>query len=86
MLASTPGIDVRLSKDFPGRSYVSAADIAGLPHYPDDTLDECSRARGRQNEPATAIDPRDSRVMIGGPSLLPYVQRLRTVSNPNARA
>jgi hypothetical protein len=64
--ASTPGGDVRLSKDDPGLSgYVSADDIAGLPHYTDATLNECSRSRGRQNEPALAIDPRDNRVMIG---------------------
>jgi hypothetical protein len=65
VLASTPGLDVRLSNDFPAGGYVSADDIAGLPHYTDATLDECSRARGRQNEPALAINPRDSRVMIG---------------------
>ena len=65
VLASSPGADVRLSNDFPGGGYVSADDLAGLPHYTDATLDECSRARGRQNEPALAIDPRDSRVMIG---------------------
>jgi hypothetical protein len=66
VLASTPGGDVRLSNDSPAASgYVSADDIAGLPHYTDATLDECSRARGRQNEPALAINPRDNRVMIG---------------------
>ena len=65
VLASTPGTDVRLSNDFSGGGYVSADDLAGLPHYTDGTLEECSRARGRQNEPALAIDPRDSRVMIG---------------------
>jgi hypothetical protein len=65
-LASSPGTDVRLTNDSPSRAgYVSADDIAGLPHYTDDTLDECSRSRGRQNEPAVAINPRDSRVMIG---------------------
>jgi hypothetical protein len=64
--ASTPGGDVRLSNDDPGLSgYVSADDLAGLPHYTDATLDECSQSRGRQNEPALAIDPRDNRVMIG---------------------
>jgi hypothetical protein len=64
--ASTPGGDVRLSNDDPGLSgYVSADDLAGLAHYTDATLDECSRSRGRQNEPALAIDPRDNRVMIG---------------------
>ena len=64
--ASTPGADVRLSNDDPGLSgYVSADDLAGLPHYTDATLDECSQSRGRQNEPALAINPRDNRVMIG---------------------
>src|SRR5439155_651617 len=28
------------------------------------TLDECSRARGCQNEPAVAVNPRDTRVII----------------------
>jgi hypothetical protein len=65
VMASSPGADVRLSNDTPGGGYVSADDIAGLPHYTDATLDECSRARGRQNEPALAIDPRNSQVMIG---------------------
>ena len=65
VLASSPGLDVRLSNDFPGGGYVSADDLAGLPHYTDATLAECSRARGRQNEPALAIDPRNSNVMIG---------------------
>ena len=66
VLASTPGADVRLSNDAPSTSgYVSADDLAGLPHYTDATLDECSRSRGRENEPALAINPRDSRVMIG---------------------
>jgi hypothetical protein len=65
-LASTPGDDVRLSNDAPTLSgYVSADDLAGLPHYTDATLDECSRSRGRQNEPALAIDPRDVHVMVG---------------------
>src|SRR5947208_15813868 len=65
VMASSPGADVRLSNDTPGGGYVSADDIAGLPHYSDGTLDECSRARGRQNEPALAIDPRNSQAMIG---------------------
>jgi hypothetical protein len=64
--ASTPGGDVRLSNDDPGTSgYISADDLAGLAHYTDATLDECSRSRARENEPALAINPRDSRVMIG---------------------
>jgi hypothetical protein len=61
VLASAPGADVRLSKDAPSLSgYVSADDLAGLPHYTDATLNECSRSRGRQNEPALAINPRDT--------------------------
>lgn len=65
-LASTPGGDVRLTNDDPSTSgYVSADDLAGLHHYTDATLDECSRSRGRENEPSLAINPRDSRVMVG---------------------
>jgi hypothetical protein len=65
-LASIPSTDVRVTNDAPGLSgYVSADDLAGLPHYTDATLDECSRSRGRQNEPAVEIDPRDPRVIIG---------------------
>jgi hypothetical protein len=65
-MASTPGGDVRLTNDDPNTSgYVSADDLAGLTHYTDATLDECSRSRGRENEPSLAINPRDSRVMIG---------------------
>jgi hypothetical protein len=64
--ASTPGADVRLTKDDPGLSgYVSADDLAGLAHYTDATLDECSRSRGRENEPAVAIDPRNNQVIVG---------------------
>lgn len=66
VLASSPGTDVRLTNDAPTTpGYVSADDIAGLSHYTDATLDECSRSRGRENEPSVAIDPRDSRVMVG---------------------
>jgi hypothetical protein len=65
-LASTPGADVRLTHDHPAQSgYVSADDLAGLQHYTDATLAECSRSRGRQNEPAVEIDPRNSNVAIG---------------------
>jgi hypothetical protein len=64
--ASAPGTDVRLTNDAPTTTgYVSADVIAGVSTYTDDTLDECSRSRGRENEPAVAINPRDSRVMIG---------------------
>ena len=56
--------DVRLTNDFPGGGYVSAYTIAtGIP-YTDSTLSECSRSRGRQNEPAVAVNPRNTNVII----------------------
>jgi hypothetical protein len=65
-LASSPGADVRLTHDDPAQTgYVSADDLAGLPHYTDATLGECSRSRGRQNEPADEIDPRNANVIVG---------------------
>jgi hypothetical protein len=49
----------------PGGGYVSAYTLAtGLP-YSDPVLDGCSVARGRQNEPAVGVDPRDTRVLVG---------------------
>jgi hypothetical protein len=63
--ASTPGTDVKLTHDAGDPGYVSAYTLAtGLP-YTDDTLDECSISRGRQNEPAIAVDPRDTHVILG---------------------
>ena len=57
--------DVRLTNDFPGGGYVSTYTLAtGVP-YTDATLNECSRSKGRQNEPAVAVDPRNLRVLIG---------------------
>ena len=58
--------DVRLSNDDSAAGgYVSAYTLAtGIP-YSDPVIDEASIARGRQNEPALEIDPRDARVMIG---------------------
>jgi hypothetical protein len=61
--ASTPGSDVRLSGDATG--YVSAYTLATGASYSDATLQECSQSRGRQNEPAVAIDPRDPAVVLG---------------------
>jgi hypothetical protein len=62
---SIPGTDVRLSNDFPGGGYVSTYTLAtGIP-YTDAVLSECSIARGRQNEPAVAVDPRNTNVLIG---------------------
>ena len=64
-LASTPGADVRLTHDNPGSSgYVSANSLVGLPYGGDATLSECSVSRGRQNEPAVEVDPRNANVVV----------------------
>ncbi len=64
--ASTPASDVRLTNDAPGTGgYVSDYTLVTGKPYTDDTLQECSRARGRQNEPSVAIDPRNPSVVIG---------------------
>ena len=62
--ASVPGGDVRLSNDT-GGGYTSTYTMATGRPYTDATLAECSRSRGRQNEPSVAINPRDERVMVG---------------------
>jgi hypothetical protein len=60
------GIDVRLTNDDPALSgYVSAYTLATGQDYTDATLDECSIARGRQNEPSVGVDPRNQNVLIG---------------------
>jgi hypothetical protein len=56
--------DVRLSNDV-GGGYVSAYTLATGNAYTDDVLDECGVSRGRQNEPAVEMDPRNSNVLIG---------------------
>jgi hypothetical protein len=61
--ASTPGGDVRLTHD--DTSYVSAYTLATGTPYTDGTLTECSHSRGRQNEPAIAVDPRNTSVILG---------------------
>src|SRR3954447_17543664 len=68
--ASTPGADARLTNDCHpdagcGAGYTSNYTLAtGVP-YTDATLDECTIAKGRQNEPSVAVDPRDTRVLLG---------------------
>jgi len=57
--------DVRLTNDFPGGGYVSTYTLATGNAYTDATLAECSRSRGRQNEPAIAVNPRNVSVLIG---------------------
>jgi len=55
--------DVRLTND--STQYVSAYTLGTGLAYTDSVLQECSKSRGRQNEPAVAVDPRDIRVLIG---------------------
>src|SRR2546422_2583989 len=68
--ASTPGADVRLTNDCHpdagcGTGYVSAYTLATGNAYTDQTLDECSLSKARQNEPAVAVDPRSTSVLLG---------------------
>ncbi|MEA2620175.1 MAG: hypothetical protein QOC97_948, partial [Chloroflexota bacterium] len=56
--------NVRLTKDV-NNGYVSAYTLATGNAYTDNTLRECNVARGRQNEPAVEMDPRNSSVLIG---------------------
>src|SRR2546427_4470952 len=56
----------RLSNDSAkSGGYVSAYTLATGQSYTDAVLSECSIARGRQNEPSVAVDPRDLRALIG---------------------
>src|SRR6188472_760282 len=63
--ASTPGADVKLTHDANDPGYVSSYTLATGTPYTDATLTECSRSRGRQNEPSVAIDPRNTQVIVG---------------------
>jgi hypothetical protein len=64
--ASTPAADVRLTNDSPGTpGYVSDYTLTTGTPYTDATLTECSRSRGRENEPSVAIDPRNPAVVVG---------------------
>jgi hypothetical protein len=56
--------NVRLTNDVNG-GYVSAYSLATGKPYTDAVLTECSISRGRQNEPAVAVDPRNTAVLIG---------------------
>src|SRR3989442_7612603 len=38
--------------------------VTGQP-YTDNVLQACSQSRGRQNEPAVAVDPRNPQVIVG---------------------
>jgi hypothetical protein len=48
-----------------GAGYVSDYTLVTGTPYTDRTLDECTWSKGRQNEPAVAVDPRDSSVLLG---------------------
>jgi len=61
---STPGADVRLTNDL-ASGYTSAYTLATGNAYTDATLTECGISRGRQNEPAVAMDPRNTNVILG---------------------
>lgn len=56
--------NVRLTNDVSG-GYVSAYTLATGKPYTDSILTECSTSRGRQNEPAVAVDPRNTSVLLG---------------------
>ncbi len=77
--ASTPGANIRLTNDCHpeatppntgatatcGVGYVSSYTLATGIAYRDQTLDECTVAKGRQNEPSVAVDPRNTSVLLG---------------------
>jgi hypothetical protein len=63
--AAVPGADSRLTRDAPGLGYVSEYTLATGVAYSDAVINECSIARGRQNEPAVAVDPRNTNVLVG---------------------
>ena len=64
--AHAVGTDVRLTNDDPALGgYVSDYTLVTGSPYSDDVLAACSQSRGRQNEPAVAVDPRNSQVIVG---------------------
>src|SRR6266446_2888326 len=44
---------------------IAAAVVVTAMAYTDDVLSACSQSRGRQNEPAVAVDPRNTQVIVG---------------------
>src|SRR5947207_10129094 len=64
--ASPDPPNTRLTNDnVANGGYISAYTIGTGQPYTDAVLDECSIARGRQNEPAVVVDPRDTHVLLG---------------------
>src|SRR5205809_1651128 len=64
--AFNPDPERRLTNDDPALSgYTSDYTlVTGMP-YTDPVLTACSQSRGRQSEPAVAIDPRNTQVIVG---------------------
>src|ERR1051325_10067219 len=67
--AAAAGSDVRLTNDCHpdggcGAGYVSVYTLATGNPYTDQTLAECTISKGRQNEPAFAVNPRNTRVLL----------------------
>ena len=62
--ALASAVNIRLSNDIAG-GYTSVYTLATGDSYTDAVLSECAQARGRQNEPSVAINPRDTRVILG---------------------
>src|SRR2546430_13805486 len=62
---ASPG-NARLTNDDPASGgYVSDYTLVTGNPYTDDVLAACSQSRGRQNEPAVAVDPRNPQVIVG---------------------
>jgi hypothetical protein len=55
--------NARLTND--NSSYISDYTLVTGQPYTDDVLTACSQSRGRQNEPAVAVDPRNPQVIVG---------------------
>ena len=64
--AQAIGANVRLTNDDPALSgYTSDYTLVTGTPYTDGVLSACSQSRGRQNEPAVAVDPRNPDVIVG---------------------
>ena len=58
--------NARLTNDDPALGgYVSDFTLVTGKPYTDEVLNTCSQSRGRQNEPSVAVDPRNTRVIVG---------------------
>src|SRR5213082_3233361 len=61
-----PPPNTRLTNDDPSLSgYTSDYTLVTGTPYTDAVLSACSQSRGRQNEPAVAVDPRNPDVIVG---------------------